>query len=1332
MSELFMECVEEELEPWQKQVPQVQLVEEDDDDEPIFVGVLSNEQKDSSSSRPKPPPPQRSSPRKREVKKPAPTPGVVSSPVMVPLNIAGNPGNSTQPSLTTMTPQPVIVNNQGFIVTSPQLTNSREFITSLGAQYPPGTSITIVPAGQQQQLFQQVRPGTVIPGVVHRPQVQQISNNVVTLSNVQSPAVYSAPAAQLQPIRSNSQPSQTVSVLAKDNSKGGDQSLLKRTLTPQEKDGTAKLPRLDLAPPKVTLRVENGIVMRKCPNCEQSVPADNTFKYHFANCGKGGNAVPPPQNTNISKRIMLVSEFYYGTFAGDPKKKDAPKTNNTFKCQSCLKVLKNNIRFMNHMKHHLELEKQNSEIWESHTTCQHCYRQYMTPFQLQCHIESAHSPIESSTNCKICELAFVSEQFLLEHMKVNHKPGEMPYVCQVCNYRSSFFSDLESHFRMVHENTKDLLCPFCLKVLRTSHIYMQHYMKHQKKGIHRCGRCRLNFLTYKEKVEHRTLVHKTFRKPRGLEGLSPGTKVTIRASLTGKTATVPASPEQAGITIIAESSTPQTKPSVSGAGRAYTPQNKKQHSQATNHNLALVNLSASEGRHTCVECNSRVEHFFSHFPMVSHCGACKYKTSCKVSIGNHMIRFHSTIGKNRFLKKDQKKNPPAFKLTLVCLDCDLLVDASGADLMSKHLSDRPKHKCKVIQDKADIKDKDQAELGMEQPARVTPSLLSSPEKPKEMDGKAAETDPSGDAVVDGGDQPGSELMATAGDQEKSSTQTSGIQEPPGDGLKPLLPTTSSPLPAVDGVLNPCEESVANSESVDVSDQTPESVIVPEQATEEQCGSSRHWMYSQQQRLISQRRSQEEHRQQEARRLERERQLQGGLREEESFERKRYLRQVQEEIRERQIDSAIIKAEEERVNRERQLEQEERIAKELARIHHEKQKDEKMRQHIKENSLELRELESKLKLAYLNKERAAQIAEQEAVRFETIREEADYTRRMRSEQERAAVEQQKLEQKHHEEMVRYQRELEQQLMEREHKRQEAYEEFLKEKLMVDEIVRKIYEEDQMERQLKLEKVRATQQHIEEFKRQQEEWKRMEQERMAAENRRIMEFARQQQHIQEDRKSKSREKEKAKENLHKMLCEKIEEEQQQREELERIREELYLGKQEEANRQREIEELENKIRQRLIMQQTCQEQLAFKEMRRQAEKEEEEAFRKMMMAKFAEDDRIEQMNAQKRRMKQLEHKHEVEKMIEDRRRQHEADLELEAKERAIEQEREVLRRQIIEEERQKLLQRHATKLLGYFPKGLLREDDLQHFDEDFRRHFKTRQDDIFSEDGWEGDD
>ena len=44
---------------------------------------------------------------------------------------------------------------------------------------------------------------------------------------------------------------------------------------------------------------------------------------------------------------------------------------------------------------------------------------------------------------------------------------------------------------------------------------------------------------------------------------------------------------------------------------------------------------------------------------------------------------------------------------------------------------------------------------------------------------------------------------------------------------------------------------------------------------------------------------------------------------------------------------------------------------------------------------------------------------------------------------------------------------------------------------------------------------------------------------------------------------------------------------------------------------------------------------------------------MLAKFAEDDRIEQMNAQRRRMKQQEHKRAVENLIDERRRQHQMD-------------------------------------------------------------------------------
>ena len=86
----------------------------------------------------------------------------------------------------------------------------------------------------------------------------------------------------------------------------------------------------------------------------------------------------------------------------------------------------------------------------------------------------------------------------------------------------------------------------------------------------------------------------------------------------------------------------------------------------------------------------------------------------------------------------------------------------------------------------------------------------------------------------------------------------------------------------------------------------------------------------------------------------------------------------------------------------------------------------------------------------------------------------------------------------------------------------------------------------------------------------------------------------------------------------------------------------------------------------------------------------------MAKFAEDDRIEQMNANKRRMKQLEHKRAVEKLIDDRKVQFAADRERELEERREEERMEAFRKQIIEEERQKLLREHAMRLLGYLPK------------------------------------
>ncbi|XP_039933398.1 zinc finger protein 280D isoform X2 [Hirundo rustica] len=471
-----------------------------------------------------------------------------------------------------------------------------------------------------------------------------------------------------------------------------------------------------------------GPFPRACPKCNIHFNLMDPLKNHMKYCCPDmvNNFFPGMGNTEClsttskttesekGKLIMLVNDFYYGKDEGDLQQvQQEQKTHTTFKCISCLKVLKNNIRFMNHMKHHLELEKQSNESWESHTTCQHCYRQFPTPFQLQCHIESTHTLYESSTICKICELSFETEQVLLQHMKDNHKPGEMPYVCQVCSYRSSAFSDVETHFRTVHENTKHLLCPFCLKVIKIGAPYMHHYMKHQKKGIYRCAKCRLQFLTCKEKMDHKTQHHRTFRKPKQLEGLPPGTKVTIRASLgshqSGSSATSSVSTSSSTFQLSPKAKNAATKNhnksnTSKSRGKSKQSTSKKQNAWTNSRkkkeptNISFHNLRYRVGAHKCIECFSEIKDFASHFPAYVHCSLCRYNTSCSKAYVNHMVNFHSARPSKRFwiFKKHSEK---LRGVTVVCLNCDFLADVSGLDNMATHLSENHTHTCQVIVEK---------------------------------------------------------------------------------------------------------------------------------------------------------------------------------------------------------------------------------------------------------------------------------------------------------------------------------------------------------------------------------------------------------------------------------------------------------------------------------------------------------------------------------------------------------------------------------------------------------------------------------------------------------
>ncbi|XP_029329325.1 zinc finger protein 280C isoform X3 [Mus caroli] len=660
MAELFMECEEEELEPWQQKVEESQS--KDDDDELIFVGEISSSKPAISNILNRCSPGSSSKGLKNGSFNPA-----ISNIFKPTSQHYRNP--SSNPLVALPSFHPALKSSES----SDGQTVSKLNFTKTSSQEDSGASSVSQPDSTQDIPSSNIlQPRT---GVDQTLGLKHPSTSKVNSVNPKKPKT-SASISETSPCSSSSL--QTLP------SGASSQVVLSNM-------NTSSVPSAPGSPS-----------LRSCPKCNVKFRLLDPLKCHIKRCcpdminnfletlkSENSKAVSKATiESDKEKLIMLVSDFYYGRHEGTIE--DSQKTHTTFKCFSCTKVLKNNIRFMNHMKHHLELEKQNNETWESHTTCQHCYRQYPNPFQLQCHIESTHTPHDFSTICKICELSFETEHMLLQHMKDTHKPGEMPYICQVCQFRSSIFSDVETHFRSSHENTKNLLCPFCLKVSRMATPYMNHYMRHQKKGIYRCPKCRLQFLTSKEKAEHK-LEHRTFIKPKELEGLPPGTKVIIRASLGSSqsrsssppSSTIPSTSLQLSVPKSKSTSTknnskvsankatttnPQTiatttgKPSANKPGTGTTKskakpsyKQKRQRTRKNKFSIDLKNLRCHQGSHTCIECHSKIKDFSSHFSTHINCDFCKYTTNCNKAFTNHMSSHNDHPSKQLCIFKKQSR-----------------------------------------------------------------------------------------------------------------------------------------------------------------------------------------------------------------------------------------------------------------------------------------------------------------------------------------------------------------------------------------------------------------------------------------------------------------------------------------------------------------------------------------------------------------------------------------------------------------------------------------------------------------------------------------------------
>ena len=361
------------------------------------------------------------------------------------------------------------------------------------------------------------------------------------------------------------------------------------------------------------------------------------------------------------------------------------------------------------------------------------------------------------------------------------------------------------------------------------------------------------------------------------------------------------------------------------------------------------------------------------------------------------------------------------------------------------------------------------------------------------------------------------------------------------------------------------------------------------------------------------------------------------------------------------------------------------------------------QRICEGSEELRELENALKIAYLNKERAAQFEEKiyrstrEQERIEDIEDQMEYDRLRAIQADANKIEAQKgkfTEQRYV--LQRQMREKEQQLI-------EARKQTEVDKEMVDEIVNRINHEDESDYRRRKEMQAATAKMVREFEeRRQHELaaaKRAAQEeedRMMSYNKTVA--ARSEGVAAQRQARKDEENRVLQRNLEEVAHRRREEE-----EFDELRDMLWEEELEEKRASAQRAKVDRQVEMKREMMNANSHLLASKAEMRQKEIENESRIVQNMRRKFADDEMRERELEEQRRVAKMQHKGHIERQRTDKINMHDEERAREMEILAEETRNEEYKRRVIQEARKRLLEEHAAKLQGYLPGKVFKNTD-----------------------------
>lgn len=400
------------------------------------------------------------------------------------------------------------------------------------------------------------------------------------------------------------------------------------------------------------------------------------------------------------------------------------------------------------------------------------------------------------------------------------------------------------------------------------------------------------------------------------------------------------------------------------------------------------------------------------------------------------------------------------------------------------------------------------------------------------------------------------------------------------------------------------------------------------------------------------------------------------------------------------------------NHKRQVErtghQNQALASELDREASEDQRRGLEMQRICEDSVELKELEHALKIAYLNKERAAQYEDKilrsvkEQERIEAIEDQMEYDRQRAIHSESLKIGAQK------EKFVEQRFVLQRQMREKAEQLIEARKQTMLDKDMVDEIVNRINQEDESDYRKRKDMQAATAKMVRDYELQRQKEvaaqklaAKAEEDRMMSYNKTVMERT-------EGLAAKKEAKRAEEDRILQKIVEDVANKKREEDEFIELRDMLWEEELEEKRAQEQKDRRGRQSEMKREMMDANSHMLASKAEMRQREMENEARMVTVMRRKFAEDEAKERAEEEHRRQNKLQHKSHIEKQKSDKRSMYDEEKAREQQLSNEEARKEEYKKKVIQEARKRLLEEHASKLQGYLPgKAFTDRDEYQQY-------------------------